>query len=207
MPTMSLLHLELALFTVGAFLPACLTAGDRSGPSERRADAVVTVPPPTRVQPAPRPALAPRAERLSRGLAAILGDLRAGSVTVDQAFERIRALERTVGPPEIELPPHVDACTQDSDCALTDRALTGDPRYLCCDSLRRTAGTVAWVKQVEAACRGYECLRGPGPRQLPGCGIATGPISATTTRCRASRCVACMEPTDGSPILCHSPGR
>jgi hypothetical protein len=69
----------------------------------------------------------------------------------------------------------------------------------------RSAGTRAWVQQVQATCQAYERNRGRRPIQLPGCGVVTGPISASTVRCRAGRCVPCMEPNDGSPLYCHPP--
>jgi len=146
----------------------------------------------------------PRMDVMVDGLKQIIADLEAGKATPNQAFDQIKALEKTVGPPQLELPPRETRCTSDRDCALTDLAIEGDVFYTCCPSLARTAGTVEWVRRYEEACKSYEPLRGRKRAiLLPECGVPSGPISATIALCKSARCVPCIEPNDGSDITCH----
>lgn len=189
------------------FLAAGCTQPQRD-PVEAKSAAVVHVPchcadkspsPPERT-------LEPRARRLVDGLKGIISEVEAGGLAPNQAFDRIKPLETVVGPPQMDLPPVLDACSVDADCALTDLSIDLDSGQACCPSLRRTAGTKGWVRALEKTCKSYEPLRGNGRAiLLPGCGDFTGPVSATTTRCRTERCLPCMEPNDGSPLICYPP--
>ena len=107
-----------------------------------------------------------------------------------------------VGPPVIVLPSIDVTCTTDSDCALTDLSIVDDA-YRCCSSLLYTAGTVRWTRDLDRACRTYESSRGSDAIQLPACGVITGPTAANLALCKSGRCVACLEPNDGSAPNCH----
>ncbi len=158
---------------------------------------------PTKATPPPPEAADPRARRMVEGLERLVDDLESGERTPHQAFEQLEVLERVVGPPVVELPALEVACTADTDCALAGLGLEQEHiGGLCCPSLQRTAGTAAWVRRLEQVCRSYEPLRGRRPIDLPPCGVISGPISATRALCKAARCVACLEPNDGSPLLC-----
>jgi hypothetical protein len=147
--------------------------------------------------------LSPRVSRLAEGLRQVVAKLEAGHVNPNEAFEEIAKLEKVVGPPDVTLPPRQDVCTQDSECALTDLSTQASAADVCCPSLRMTAGTVSWVKQLETTCKSYEPMRGARPILLPGCGVWSGPVSATQALCRAGRCVPCLQTNDGSPAICH----
>lgn len=150
---------------------------------------------------------APRVDVMVDGLKQIITDLETSKTTPNRAFDQIKVLEEAVGPPGLKLPPRETDCTSDADCALSDLAITGGIFYTCCPSLVRTAGTVEWVRRYREACRSYERLRGRNSAiLLPECGIPSGPISATTALCKFGRCVPCMEPNDGSDIVCHDSG-
>ena len=143
----------------------------------------------------------PRARRMIDELRLVIRDLEGGA-TPERAFAQIDALERVVGPPTIVLPPIDLTCSTEADCALTGRRIVDDS-YRCCPSLFYTAGTVQWTRDLERTCGTYEALRGGGAMQLPGCGIVSGPISANAAHCRARRCIACLEPTDGGAPYCE----
>jgi hypothetical protein len=45
---------------------------------------------------------------------------------------------------------HPSGCATDTDCSATSLQTSG--KYQCCDLCKTTAGTIAWVRDLEASC-------------------------------------------------------